>query len=191
MLMTRESLNLISTCLDIYNSVICILMMIALISKWKKQKSTYYFFGICFSVLLFNISDMANWTNEGLAHSWNVPYLHIMTFVFYAVVAFIMIFLMKYVIEFLRPRKVVSKKFIMSVYWVSLFYLAGSILSIFTDFYYVITPDNIYHRGKFILVCYGLYVLYYVLSVWIIIENKKTYFRLLTKSIFVSCGISL
>lgn len=176
---------LISTILDIYNSVICVLMMIALLAKWHKRKTTYYFFGICASVFIFNIADLANWTCEGLEHQWYVPYLHTMTFIFYAVVAFIMIFLMKYVIEFLRPRKVVSKKFMIMVYAVSAVYLTCSVLSIFTDCFYTITPDNVYHRGKFIYLCYVLYAMYYTLSVWIVIENRH-YFSSKNRFSFLS-----
>ncbi len=186
--MTREVTNVLSTGLDIYNCIICIFMIISSAATIKQRKASIYFILVCLSVIIFNISDMSNWTCEGLNPAWHVPALHILTFVFYLVIPFPFLFLTLYVEEYLKPHKV-NKWIFKSCVIFSCIYTVGVIISPFTGFYYKITPDNFYHRGTFNYITTIFFAIFYILNVVEILYNakyfsKKALFSFLSFSFF-------
>ena len=170
--MNREITNVLSTGLDIYNSVICLVLMFSVSKEIKKDKAAFYFFMMDLCVLLFNLTDISNWTMEGTSHPSFKIFLPVFTFLYYAVVPFCFLFLIKYIQEYLRPRSIKSAFFEISVV-LSSFYLAGVIITPFTGFYYKFTPDNYYQRGTFNFVSTIFYAFFYITSVILVIQNRK------------------
>ena len=182
--MNREITNVLSTGLDIYNCVICLILMLSVAKEIKRDKASFYFFFVCLSVIIFNLSDISNWTMEGTEHPVFRITLPVLTFIFYAIVPFCFLFLIKYIQEYLKPRTIKSWHFEVSVV-LSCFYLVGVLISPFTGFYYKITPDNYYQRGTFNIVSTIFYALFYLISVILVIQYRK-YFAKRTLIAFLS-----
>ncbi|MCQ2588067.1 MAG: HD domain-containing protein [Treponema sp.] len=172
--MTREISNFLSTGLDIYNCIICLFMILFYAKDINKHPCCKYFFAICLSVFIFNVADMANWISEGTDQSWKIPYLHVMTFVYYLAIPCTLLFFIKYVNYFIYPASI-KPIYIKITYGLCLIYTIGLIATLFTDFYYVITPDNFYHRGRFVYISYGFNLIFHLLSMVIILGNKKSF----------------
>lgn len=171
--MSRDITNAISIALDGYNIVICLFIMLVLLVRKNRSKTSKYFFAVCASVLIFNIADTATWFAEGLTHRWYIPYLHSMCFIFYFIVPVTLFSLIRYLGAFIESKTVLAKKICITVNIVSLLYFIGVVLSTFTDCFYYITPDNVYHRGKYIYICYVFFAIFYGISVWAVLSNRK------------------
>ncbi len=172
MVLSREITNILNTGLDIYNCIICLFMFFSLLDSAKSNKANKYFAVVCLCCFIFNFSDISNWCFEGNSPAWKIPLLHIFTFIFYAVPPFIFIFLIKYTETYLQASNSNSICFKICI-GISICYLLGTIITPFTGFYYYITPDNFYTRGKFNFVSYVFYAGFYLLSTIVIIRNKN------------------
>ncbi len=170
----REITNVLNTGLNVYNGVVCIVMMIALSKDIRRSRASLYFFLACASVLVFNIADLSTWTVEGLAHSWYAPALKITTFIYYFIVPFMYLFLIKYIQEYLRPNRIKNWYFSVSFVF-SCFYIVGVLISPMTGFYYRISSENIYFRGEYNAVCYIFYVLYYLMVLLMVLQNIRLF----------------
>lgn len=146
--MHTQAMNLLSTGLDIYNILICLTMTIFLKHHSKKNPASFYFLLSCIVIIIFNIADMSNWFAEGTSPLWKIPVLHILTFVYYAVIPFLFFYLIRYIEQYLKPKEI-SPFFVLFCVVFGGIYELGVITSVFQDFYYYISVDNIYHRGRF------------------------------------------
>lgn len=171
---SREVTNSLNMGLDIYNCIICLFMLGSIIKSAKTNKSHRVFIWICITLLVFNISDMSNWCCEGTDKIWKIPTLHILTFTYYLSIPFTFIFLAKYTKEYLKPYEISKSFFTVLSITVSL-YLVGVIITPFTGFYYYITPDNFYHRGKYNFISFGFFLWLYVLVTFLIFRHRKQF----------------
>ena len=185
--MNREITNVLSTGLDLYSCVICLFMIFSMGRNIKQRKASIYFILVCTTVLIFNISDISNWMFEGTSPAWHVPALHILTFIYYLCVPFAFLFILRYVEEYLKPYRI-SKIFFTISHIISILYAIGLILSPIMGFYYQITSDNYYTRGRFNFVSTIFYGLFYLSSVITILYNYKYFSR---KALFSFLSFSL
>lgn len=185
--MTREITDVLSTGIDIYNCVICLVMMISTFRNIKKRKASRYFFLVSLCVLIFNIGDMANWISEGTTPWIKIPYLRINTFLFYFIVPFTFLFLIRYIREYIKPNKMNPIFFKVSCI-TSAPYLILSLLSPFFNIFYTFTEDNHYVRGKLHLIAFIFYAVFYFISVWTVLGNKK-YFKFKSLIAFISFSL--
>ena len=185
--MPREITDPLSMGLDIYNCIILTIMIIALFQAAKTSKKSFDFMMACFAILIFNITDMATWFSEGTSPAWHIPYLRISTFLFYLDTPFIFTFLMKYVQDYLNPKKL-HPFFFRATCIISFFYILCTILTPFTGLYYYYTPDNHYVRGDYNFISVIFYMIYYAISVICIIIYRK-YFKRNTFLSFISYSV--
>lgn len=169
---SREITNVLNLGLDIYNCIICLFIIGSIGNSIKNNKSHKSFFYICLALLIFNISDMSNWCCEGTDYLWKIPALHILTFTYYASIPFTFVALVIYTSDYLKPRKI-NKKFFYFFLGIISIYLIGVLISPFTGFYYYISPDNYYHRGKYNFVSFGFFIFLYILVTILIFLNRK------------------
>lgn len=168
----REVTNILNSGLDFYNCLISLVMLAALLPSIKTNKATRNLVIICVFLIFFDLGDLSNWLSEGSYPKWKTIVLPVFTFVFYASVPFIFIFFMKYIEEFLQPVQI-NPWFVRSGKIVAGLYLIGLLITPFTGFYYEITPDNYYLRGKFNFVGVFFDLLFYLDSSLILFMNKK------------------
>jgi hypothetical protein len=146
--MHTQAMNILSTGLDIYNIIICLAMIFFLGYRAKKSRASFLFMMSVIFIIVFNISDLSNWLFEGKEPAWKVPALHILTFTFFAVVPFIFYYIIRYIEEYIRPCRISCFYLFFCIFTGCVFELC-SIVSIFQNFFYQITPDNYYTRGRF------------------------------------------
>jgi len=170
--MQREITNVLSAGIDIYNCVICLFLLFSITHKFLRTKSNFYFAAVTISILLINLGDIVTWLFEGTAHPWNGPLLRVGTFVYYIIVPIAFLFLMRYIEEYIYPVKVNHIYFKIG-HIVSIVYLILTIFSLFTGWFYYISDDNYYHRGKLNFISTICYAIFYILSVTIVIVNHK------------------
>lgn len=171
---SREITNVLSTGLDCYNILLCLFMIGTLFTSIKRIPDNKNFIFMCICLIIFNVTDMANWIAEGTSASWKPPYLHIMTFFYYAVVPFSFFSLIHYIETFFRPRKL-SKRFVIFLSICSFLYLLLVFITPFTGAIYYFTPDNYYQRGKYNFVSVIFFMIFYLLEFLLIINNKKSF----------------
>lgn len=173
---SREITNVLSTGLDCYNILICLFMIGTLISSVKKSPENKHFIYICISLIIFNVTDIANWIGEGNDQAWKAPYLHIMTFFYYGITPFSFMALIRYIEEYFKPRRI-SPVYMKLAIIFSALYLIFVFITPFTGAIYYFTPDNYYMRGKYNYVSVIFFVIFYLLSFILVLINKKYFTR--------------
>ncbi len=174
--------NAVNITLDVFSAVITIMIGVYLISRRNDTKENRYFLWICIWNLLFIIGDLSDWCCNGLACSWYPVALHVGQFLYYAVMTPFLITMMKYVSEYLSVFGRVSPWYMRITVLVAGLHLAGCILTQFTGLYYVISEENIYYRGKWVLLASILPVLVYVMITILVFQFRK----LLRKRVIVA-----
>lgn len=115
---------------------------------------------------------MSNWYCEGTDHLWKIPALNILTFTYYLSIPLTFISLVHYTTAYVAPHKL-PNAFFYVFYTIIILYLIGVIITPFTGFYYYISPDNYYHRGKYNFISFGCFLLLYVVVTWLIFASRK------------------
>lgn len=185
--MTRETTNVLSLGLDIYNCAILAIMIFSLLKGAKENKKIFYFMHACLAILLFNITDMATWFAEGDDVFWKIPYLRISTFIFYLVTPFIFYYLLKYIQEYIKPHT-------MNPFYLRIGLITGilhficTILTPFTGLYFYYSPDNHYIRGTYNFISLVFYLIFYLLSIICIFQYRK-FFKTKTFLSFISYSL--
>lgn len=173
---SREITNVLSTGLDCYNCLLCFFMIGTLLSSVKNNPRNKFFIYICICLVIFNITDMANWIAEGISSAWKPPYLHIMTFFYYAIVPFSFISLIMYIETFVYPKKI-SKTFKIVSLICSFLYLILVFATPFTGAIYYFTPDNYYQRGSLNFLSVIFFLLFFLIIFILVIHNRKYFTR--------------
>lgn len=165
--------NAINITLDVFSAVITIMIGVYLISRRNDTKANRYFFWICVWNFLFIVGDLSDWCCNGLARSWYPAALHIGQFLYYAVLTPFLITMMKYVSEYLSAFGRVPQIYMRITVLLAGLHLAGCVLTPFTGLYYVISKENIYYRGKGVLLASILPVVVYVLITILAFQFRK------------------
>ncbi|WP_191016884.1 HD-GYP domain-containing protein [Treponema zioleckii] len=170
--MSREVTNILSTGIDIYNIIICLVMILYLGKKARNNRHTFFFMCLCITVLIFNIGDISNWIAEGNDKPWKIPALRIFAFIYYFCIPFTFLFLEKYIEEYVKPYKI-SAWYSKIIIFLTVLFLLGVVLTPFTGLYYRISDDNYYFRGDYYFLCEFFYAFFYISCVVIVIKNKS------------------
>ena len=168
-----QNYNAINITMDVFSIVITIIIGIYLISRKSDTRENKCFFWLCVWNLLFIIGDLSDWCCNGLAKTWYPIALRFGQILYYSVLAPFLYTMMKYITVYLSKYGVVSKIYMQVVVYIGGLHLLGSILTPFTGLYYVISDENIYCRGKGIVLASLLPIIVYVMVTILIIQFWK------------------
>lgn len=115
---------------------------------------------------------MANWTCEGFAHPWNVPVLHIFTFMSFVAGPLIYVIFMRLVRVSYKDKFESNKYYFLCLFSCGLSVLMG-FLSCFPGFLYYFDANNVYHRTQFHIIVSINTLLYYLFSILYICSCRK------------------
>ncbi len=169
--MDLRSANIV---LESYSVLICLILLLYQAAHmdggFRKQKRWFLF--LLASNIGMAFGDMPDWLLSGQQTAMAWWLMRMGTFLLFLCAAFLTIGLTGYLIETqqLKGRRV-------QVIWriaCVLFFLqiAGTVLSAAFGFFYTITPDNVYQRGKFHILSQALPFLMYLLDVALIAEGR-------------------
>lgn len=163
----------INIVLDIFSIIICVCLIISLIKSIKNgNKINLWFSLVLFSISLFILSDISNWTCEGTDHYWNVPLLSLGTFFFYFFQPLIFISFLKYVLEYLKPFKT-SKCFFNFNLIICSIYMIGLFLTPFFGLYYYFSDNNYYFRGPLYYFTVAINGFFYFSLCYLLLSSRK------------------
>ena len=163
----------INITLDLFSAVLTVIIGIYLINKKNDAKENRYFLWLCIWNFLFIIGDLSDWCCNGLDCSWYPIVLQIGTFLYYAVLAPFLCTMMKYISEYLSTFGYVPAIYMRITGWLAGLHLLGCVLTPFTGLYYVISEENIYYRGKGVLLASILPVMVYFFVTVLSIQFRK------------------
>ena len=168
-----EKYNAVNITLDLFSMVITIMIGVYLISRRNPSKENRCFLWICIWNTLFIVGDLSDWYCNGLEHSWYPAALQAGQFLYYAVMVPFLYTMMVYVIEYLSTFGQVSPFYVRVTGLFSVLHLLGCIVTPFTGLFYVISDENIYFRGKGVLLASILPVLVYLLIIILVFQFRK------------------
>lgn len=176
--------NGINIAIDIFSAAITLMIGTYLISRRNKAKENQYFIWICILNFVFILGDLSDWCCNGLGRPWYPVVLHIGQFVYYTVTALLLMVFMQYVVEYLSGYEGMPKRNVKSYHSykniamiIAVLHLTGCFLTPFTGLYYVITDENIYMRGDYVLLASILPVVVYVL-IMIMVFRSCSFLRM-------------
>ena len=168
-----EKYNAVNITLDLFSMVITIMIGVYLISRRNPSKENRCFLWICIWNTLFIVGDLSDWYCNGLEHSWYPAALQAGQFLYYAVMVPFLYTMMVCVIEYLSTFGQVSPFYVRVTGLFSVLHLLGCIVTPFTGLFYVISDENIYFRGKGVLLASILPVLVYLLIIILVFQFRK------------------
>ena len=143
-----ERYNAINITLDVFSVIITIIIGIYLVSRKNDTKENKCFLWVCVFNLLFIIGDLSDWCCNGLARPWYPIALKAGQILYYSVMAPFIYMMMKYVTLYISRCGKVSEIYMRITVFLAGLHLLGSVLTPFTGLYYVISDENIYYRGR-------------------------------------------
>lgn len=157
---------------DIVNCLILLGIFAHAFFNLNPSKEKKFFLILVCTVITFNVGDLANWIFEGTDKSYNIPLLHIFTFLSYIAAPMIYVIFLKLI------RVTYKSKFQTNFYYVlcmlfSLLSVAMGFLSCFPGFLYSFDANNLYHRTSFHYVVSINTVLYYLFSILYVFSCRK------------------
>lgn len=173
----KEKLSQINIVLDIYSGIICLFLILYFILKNKKRDGMNRFFILmCLFNLGMLLGDITNWTCEGFAYPWFPFALRLGTTLYFGCSAPLLLSFIGYTIEYLSSRVVIHKNFWYIACILSAIQLIFSVISLWTGTYYIISTDNVYHRGDAFWLSQLIPILIYSIAPIIIIFYYR-YFK--------------
>jgi len=163
----------INIALDVFSAIITIMIGAYLISRRNKTEENRYFLWFCVLNLIFILGDLSDWCCNGLDRSWYPLALHTGQFVYYVSMAPLLVLFMRYLTAYLSSYTQVSKVYLRITEGLAALHLTGAIITPFTGLYYTITPENIYMRGKLVMLASVLPVAVYILVTVMAIRYRK------------------
>lgn len=163
----------INMALDVYSIVICILMGSYLWSRGLSDKQNLYFFGFCMFYVLFILGDMTDWICSGVNRPAYSIALQAGQFLYYFILAPAMYCFAQYIYEYLSDKTEISRNYSRIITGACIFHMMGAVLTPFTGLYYVITEENEYMRGDFVLFASILPVVMYIIVFILAIRCRK------------------
>lgn len=174
-----ENYNGINIAMDAFSAIITVMIGAYLMSRRSKARESRYLLWFCALNLVFILGDLSDWCCNGLAKPWYPAALHIGQFVYYAVIAPLLLLFMRYVTEYLKPHVRTEKdrlwlrRYLRIAEIFAALHLLGALLTPFTGLYYSISPENIYIRGDYVLLASILPLVVYTLLVCMAVQFHK------------------
>lgn len=162
----------INILIDIINIIILIGVFVHALINLNPSKEKKFFLILLCTALVFNFGDLGNWTCEGFKHPWNVPALHILSFVTFIAAPMIYIVFMKLVRLSYKQKLSSNIYYFFCIFFCSLSVLMG-FLSCFPGFLYYFDSNNIYHRSSYHIIVSINTVIYYIFSILYICSLRK------------------
>ncbi|MDL2302396.1 histidine kinase [Lachnospiraceae bacterium OttesenSCG-928-D06] len=143
---------MISVALDIYGSLVTLILLLCLITVENRKERLNRLFG---RILVCNIgmllTDAAVWVLDGNTLSYGNFLLKVMQFMMYSFSYLVLTTFTHYMVVYVGEQSLLSKRLATLAFLfcgISLFLL---VLSQFFNWYYYVDENNVYHRGKYYL----------------------------------------
>lgn len=139
---------IISTTLDVYGIIVCLVMIWCLCrGNMGRKKLSRIFIWMCIWNIGLLLGDIPNWLCEGTDNSWYPFVLWSGCFLLYVSGMILLLTYTKYVICYLEPKVRVHRGFSLVIGGICAFYMVLVLISQYNGMFYWIDSDNIYHRG--------------------------------------------
>ncbi|MBQ0163180.1 MAG: hypothetical protein KBS84_08510, partial [Treponema sp.] len=169
---SQEAVRVVNTIIDIINIIVLFGIFIHACFKLNRSHEKKVFLILLSAAFAYNLGDMANWTCEGFAHPWNVPVLHIFTFMSFVAGPLIYVIFMRLVRVSYKDKFESNKYYFLCLFSCGLSVLMG-FLSCFPGFLYYFDANNVYHRTQFHIIVSINTLLYYLFSILYICSCRK------------------
>ena len=171
--MTKEIIYAVNVALDAYSVIISLIIAGAIFLFKKVDKSAKWFAYTNIVAILYGIADIFMWISEGTDARWKLIALPLSSFLFFFFGIIIFYCYIQYIINYYRRTSEVGKSYNIFCVIMVLIYLVFLVITLFTDCIYKITPDNIYHRGRFFISTVIVEVFLYSEAVFLILKYHK------------------
>lgn len=168
-----ENYNAINITLDLFSAVITLMIGTYLIGRRSDTKANRYFLWLSVWNLLFILGDLSDWCCNGLECTWYPVLLHVGQFLYYSVLSPFLYTMMKYVSEYMSSYGKVPGVYMRITKVLAGLHLAGAILTPVTGLYYVISEENIYFRGKGVVLASIFPVVVYIMVIIMTFQFRK------------------
>lgn len=164
----------ISTTLDIYGIVVCLVMIWCLCrGNAGRKKLSRIFVWMCVFNIGMLLGDIPNWLCEGYDRSWYPFVLWAGCLLLYLSGISLLLTYTKYVICYLEPKTEVHKAFSFMVDGIAVLYLILVLFSQYNGMFYWIDDANVYHRGSWYLLSQAFAVAVLLLDTLIVFLYRR------------------
>ena len=182
--MTKEIIYAINVTLDAYSVLVSLIITASLYIFRKVDKSSKWFAYTNMAAIAYGITDIFTWISEGTDATWKLTALPAASLLFYLSGISVFLFYIGYIIRYHKLTPEESKKnFIICCVCIAI-YVIPLLSTPFTGFYYTITSENVYQRGRFYVFSVLVEIVLYMQALLLIIKYHKN-----TKS-FESVGFA-
>ena len=168
-----KNYNAINIALDVFSVIVTIIIGIYLVSRKNDTKENKCFLWVCIFNLLFIVGDLSDWCCNGLAQTWYPIVLKVGQILYYSIMAPFIYIMMKYVTLYVSRFGKVSEIYMRITVSLAGLHLLGCILTPFTGLYYVVSDENIYYRGKGVVLAGILPIAVYIMVTILALQFRK------------------
>lgn len=169
---SKNVIYLANATVDIVNCLILFGIFAHAFLNLNRSKEKKFFLILVCIVLTFNVGDLANWIFEGTDKPFNIPLLHILTFLYYLTAPMIYVIFMKLIRVTYKSKFQTNQYYVLCLFFAFLSVAMGFI-SCFPGLLYTFDANNVYHRSSLHYIVSINTVLYYLFSILYICSCKK------------------
>lgn len=168
---------IISTTLDVYGIIVCLVMIWCLFrGNMGRKKLSRIFIWMCIWNIGLLLGDIPNWLCEGTDNRWYPFILQSGCLLLYVSGMILLLTYTKYVIAYLEPKVRVHRVFSVVIGEICTLYMILLLISQHNGIFYWIDNSNVYHRGKWYLLSQAFVVLILLIDT-LIIFIYRSYLR--------------
>lgn len=139
--------RLANVALDIFCTLVSLVLMVYTLSQAERKKLNGWFIGICLCNIGMLIGDLPNWLCEGFAQPWFPLLLNVGILVQFLSGGWISMAYTGYLVVFLSQKIRVAQPYLYIAGLLGAAATTSVILNLWNGMFYVIDHMNIYHRG--------------------------------------------
>lgn len=164
----------INIVLDLYSSVVCLILFGYLFFRpSRRDRMRRFFLMMCAFNFGITLGDLPAWACEGLARPWYPAALWSGSLLFWLCSSLMLLSFTAYMIEYLSPKVRVHSLFWRISAVLCALHMAGSVLSIWNGMFFTIPPENVYQRGEFFWLSQLIPFLMYAVDISIFAVYRK------------------
>ncbi|MBO4533413.1 MAG: HD domain-containing protein [Treponema sp.] len=171
--MSQQIINAANIALDAYSVIISIIIAGSIYLFKKVNKSAKWFAYTNIVAVIYGIADIIMWISEGTDAKWKLIALPLSSFVFFLFGIFIFFCYIMYIISYYRHTAEIGKSYVISCLVAVCLYIVFLVITLFTDCYYTISPQNTYSRGKYFILTVLIEIFLYCEALFLILKYHK------------------
>ena len=171
--MSQQIINAANIALDAYSVIVSIIIAGSIYIFKKVDKSAKWFAYTNIAAVIYGIADIFMWISEGTDAKWKLIALPLSSFIFFFFGIIIFFCYIMYIITYYRRTAILGKRYIITCLIGVFLYIVFLVATVFTDCYYIISPQNTYSRGKYFIITVLIEILLYSEAIFIILKYHK------------------